>query len=225
MAAAFEEGSFRKTITKTVGHRYLAWLPAGYADEPWRRWPLLLFLHGAGERGDDLALLLKHGPPKMVAGGMDLPFVLLAPQCPFEDDWSAETLGALLDEAELRYRIDPDRIYLTGLSRGGSGVVDLAIATPERFAALAPICASSNSSLARRIVHIPAWFFHGAKDPVVPVQSTENMVRRLEQFGAAPRVTIYPDAGHDAWTPTYANPELYAWLASQARRPSAVVSA
>jgi predicted peptidase len=221
----YQEASFYRTITKTVGYRYLTWLPNEYAEQTSLRWPLLLFLHGGGERGDDLKKLLGHGPPRMLEGGLRLPFIVIAPQCPLDQDWSTDALSALLDEAEARYRVDPARIYLTGLSRGGTGVVDLAMACPERFAAIAPVAAAPNASLAWRIPKVPAWFFHGKKDPLVPVQSTEIAVRRLKHLGGSPRMTIYPKVGHDAWTATYANRELYSWLAAQSRTLSVTSSA
>ena len=222
-----EEKSFKKRVTRVVELRYLLALPKGYDRAPSRRWPLVLFLHGAGERGDDLPLVKKHGIPRVteerrVPGFEDLPFISVSPQCPSESWWSRETLAlsALLDEIEESHRVDPDRIYLTGLSMGGFGTFALAAAEPDRFAALVPVCGGGSRTDARRIAHIPTWVFHGAKDETVPLRSSSEMVEALALRGGSPRFTVYPDATHDSWTETYDNPDLYRWLLSHTRAPT-----
>jgi predicted peptidase len=222
-----EEKSFKKRVVRQVGLRYLLSLPRGYDRAPSRRWPLVLFLHGAGERGDDLQLVKKHGIPRVteerrVPGFEDLPFISISPQCPTESWWARETLAlsALLDEIEGTYRVDPDRIYVTGLSMGGFGTFALAAAEPDRFAALAPICGGGSRTDARHIAHIPLWVFHGAKDQTVPLFSSAEMVEAIALRGGSPRFTVYPDATHDSWTETYDNPDLYRWLLSHTRTPA-----
>lgn len=209
--------SFRREIRKMVSGNYLLSLPKGYgADET--RWPLILFLHGAGERGDDLELVKKHGPPKLVQEGRKFPFIIVSPQCPVGEVWSVDVLGALLDEVIEQYAVDTERIYLTGLSMGGFGTFALGIAQSERFAAIAPICGGGMPLVVRpEHARIKAWVFHGAKDPVVPMSESEKMVGVLRRAGADVRFTVYPEADHDSWSETYANPELYEWFLQHRR--------
>jgi predicted peptidase len=128
-------------------------------------------------------------------------------------------LTVLLDNIVARYKVDEDRIYVTGLSMGGFGTWSLASRTPNRFAAIVPICGGGEAYWARRFAHLPIWVFHGAKDPVVPLQRSEAMVDALRQRGGNVQLTVYPDAGHDAWSETYDNPKLYEWLLRQRRSP------
>ena len=148
---------------------YLVYLPPDYDSKA--SWPLLVFLHGAGERGDDLELVKKHGPPKLIEEGKQFPFIVVSPQCPKDGWWTSKPLEltVLVDEIEAKYKVDKDRIYLTGLSMGGFGTWMLAGYTPERFAALVPICGGGDTLTARRLGNVPIWVFHGAKDPVVPL--------------------------------------------------------
>jgi len=208
---------FRRHIDKTVEAHYLLFLPQGY-DSHDGRWPLILFLHGKGERGDDLTLVKSHGPPKVAATLRPFPFVLAAPQCPAGRTWSSEVVVGLLDELLDQQRIDPDRVYLTGLSMGGTGTWETAIDYPERFAAIAVVCGRDMPELVSRIAHLPIRVFHGARDDVVPAGCSKNMVEALRRVGADVEFTLYPDAGHDSWTRTYANPELYEWFLRQRRR-------
>jgi predicted peptidase len=206
--------TFEAQITKTVRLNYLLFLPQGYGADPEKKWPLILFLHGMGERGDDLELVKIHGIPKIVEQGQDLKFIALSPQCPDSSFWTAETdaLDALLDEVVRQYAADTARIYLTGLSMGGYGTWHLAVAYPDRFAAIAPICGGGPVQKACRLEDVPVWAFHGAKDPVVSVEESTKMVNALKECGADVKFTVYPDAEHDAWTETYDNPELYEWF-------------
>jgi predicted peptidase len=210
------------TLRRNTPHpgeiRYLLFLPTTYAAQP-QQWPLMLFLHGAGERGYDLHLVKRHGVAKIVEEYTDFPFVVVSPQCPPYQAWSTDALAALLDTVESRYAIDPERIYVTGLSMGGFGTWAFAITSPDRCAAIAPICGGGDPSRVCAIQHVPVWAFHGAQDPIVPLQRSAEMVTALRQCGGNVRFTVYPDAGHDAWTETYANPELYAWFLSHTRAP------
>jgi len=205
----------RTTIQQIVDMSYLLALPKGNGRAG--RWPLVLFLHGAGERGRDLELVKKYGPPKLVAQGRDFPFILVSPQCPSEQWWRTDVLNALLDEVIARHEVDEDRVYVTGLSMGGFGTWSLAIETPERFAAVAPICGGGFPYLAFRMKKVPVWAFHGADDEVVPLYESERMVTAVNEAGGRARLTVYPDVGHDAWTQTYENPALYDWLLSHRR--------
>jgi predicted peptidase len=214
------EQMFEKEITKNVSLKYLLFLPKGYGEQKEPKWPLLLFLHGAGERGDDLSLVKKHGPPKLIEQGREFPFIIISPQCPISSWWpeQADALMALLDEVQSKYAVDVDRVYLTGLSMGGFGTWTLISRFPERFAAAAPICGGGDRYLARRLKDVPVWAFHGAKDPVVPLQATTDMVEALKRAGGEVQLTVYPEAQHDSWTETYNNPKLYEWLLSHKRK-------
>lgn len=200
---------------KKVIRRYLLYLPEGYGEKN-QSWPLMLFLHGAGERGDDLQLVKTHGPPRIVENRQGFPFILVSPQCSeggwWTDEEQLEFLEALLKTILAEYRIDIHRIYLTGLSMGGYGTWSLALRNPQLFAAIAPICGGGDPGQVCRIKKVPVWVFHGARDAVVPVAEAEKMVQALKVCGGNVRFTVYPEAGHDAWTKTYNNPELYQWF-------------
>jgi predicted peptidase len=179
---------------------------------------LLLFLHGAGERGADLKGVRRHGPPKLIEQGQEFPFIVVSPQCPDGEWWRAEVLAALLDEIERRYRVDSRRIYATGLSMGGFGTWALAITYPDRFAAIAPICGGGHPWAVARIKNVPVWAFHGTADKVVPCRRSQEMVDALRRAGGTVRFTRYPGVDHDSWTATYANPKLYEWFLQHQRR-------
>ncbi len=196
---------------------YLIYLPKDY--DLHESWPLLIFLHGSGERGSDLEKVKVHGPPKLIAAGKQLPFVVVSPQCQAEKNWENHQLLALLDDLESHYKIDSDRICVTGLSLGGYGTWRLAAYAPHRLAAIVPICGGGETFMAKRIAPIPTWVFHGAKDEAVPLDLSQKMVDAMEKEGGNPRLTVYPEAGHDSWTETYDNPALYEWLLSQRRKP------
>ena len=194
---------------------YLLYLPKDYDQQD--AWPLVLFLHGSGERGDDLELVKTHGPPKLIAEGRDFPFLIVSPQCPKDRQWEPIELIALLEHIGSRYKVDAERIYVTGLSMGGFGTWRLAGYAPHRFAAIAPICGGGETYWTKQLAHLPVWAFHGAKDTGVPPQRSQAMIDGLKKHGGRPKLTIYPDAGHDAWTETYNNPEFYNWLLQQKR--------
>lgn len=210
---------FEREIQKSVGAQYLLFLPQGYGEDPARRWPLILFLHGAGERGGDLNLVKRHGPARLVEEKPEqFPFIVVSPQCPVGSYWETDTLTALLDEVMEHFAVDADRVYLTGLSMGGYGTFALGLQAHERFAAIAPICGGGQGSWVRPVhSRVAAWVFHGAKDKVVPLSESERMVERLKGVGAEVRFTVYPEAEHDSWTETYANPELYRWFLQHTR--------
>ncbi|MCP4138455.1 MAG: prolyl oligopeptidase family serine peptidase [bacterium] len=213
--------SFRKDAMTTVRTDYLLYLPEGY-ETARKNWPLILFLHGKGERGSKLRKVAKHGPPKLIAKeAKQFPFVIVSPQCPGNDSWAGEqqvdTLNALLDNIVSQYRIDRERIYLTGLSMGGFGTWRLAAAYPDRFAAIAPVCGGGNPEDAASIAHLPVWVFHGEKDSTVPVKRSKEMVAALKKAGCRVKFTAYPNVWHDSWTATYKNSELYDWFLNHTR--------
>lgn len=210
---------FEGQVVRRARLKYLLSLPKGYGDDPDKVWPLILFLHGMGERGDDLEQVKVHGPPKILEEGGDFGFIVVSPQCPDDSFWPVETdaLDALLDEVIETYAVDRGRIYLTGLSMGGYGTWHMAVAYPERFAAIAPVCGGGMfyARLPKKvaaIADVPAWVFHGARDRTVSVSESADLVSALEACGGDVRFTIYPDAAHDSWTETYENPDLYNWF-------------
>jgi predicted peptidase len=205
------------TITKHLTARYLLTLPPGYETERGKKWPLVLFLHGSGERGSDLEILKHQGLSKL-AEERSFPLILVAPQVPAGEIWSVDVLTSLLDDLEKTLRVDPDRVYLAGLSMGAFGAWDLAIAHPDRFAALSVISGGGNPVEVCRLKSVPVWIVHGRQDDVIPVSWAENLAHRLEKCSGNVRVTIYPEVGHDAWTQTYADPAFFEWLLAQ-RRP------
>jgi len=178
--------------------------------------PLIIFLHGSGERGDSVDLVRVHGPWNYVESHEDFPFLILAPQSKEGESWNPVTLDLLLDDVIANNTVDTNRIYLTGLSRGGFGVWDWVLYRPDRFAAIAPICGASNFHVlaANKLKDTPAWIFHGALDDVIPIEFSANLVKELRSLGAGVNFTVYPYAGHDSWTETYLNPELYRWFLS-----------
>ncbi|WP_081152721.1 prolyl oligopeptidase family serine peptidase [Niastella vici] len=196
---------------------YLLYLPDGYQQQDTlKKWPLLIFLHGSGERGDDLEKVKKHGPPKLVAQGKKFPFIVVSPQTSQQEQrWSTADLYALLQSCKQKYRVDADRIYLTGLSMGGFGTWSLAIEHPEEFAAIVPICGGGDTAEIWKLRHTAVWCFHGAKDNNVPLAFSQKMISALKVYNPAAKLTVYPDAEHDSWTATYNNDSLYQWLLSQ----------
>jgi predicted peptidase len=237
-----------KKITRTASLGYLLYLPKDYDPKGKRQWPLILFLHGAGERGTNLSLVSVHGPPKLVKKNPPAPkneseearecreaatklltdnFIVVSPQCPANQRWENDPLLALLDDVIAKHKVDTSRVYLTGLSMGGYGSWSLGIRNPDRFATLAPICGGgelidillASRSKESKIKTLPVWAFHGAKDTTVPLSESERMVGALKKVGAKEvELTVYPEAGHDSWTETYSNPKFYEWLLKHERK-------
>ena len=179
--------------------------------------PLVLFLHGSGERGNDLERVATVGLPHLLANLP--PAFVAAPQCPESARWTdhLEGLEALLDDLLARYPVDPKRAYLTGLSLGGEGAWFWAARNPERFAGVVPICGRTDPEHAERLKSVPIWAFHGAEDGVVPPGESEKMVEALRAAGGHVKLTVLGGVGHDSWTPAYRDPELYRWLFAQRR--------
>ncbi len=195
---------------------YALYTPDDYDAAADKQWPLLIFLHGAGERGQDLAGVFRHGPLRRVQEGASFPFLIAAPQIDGQQFWACytETLNSWLDELLRDWRIDPARVYLTGLSMGGTGTWMWGMAAPKRFAAIAPMCGTGICWCAGNLREVPVWAFHGDADETVPVGESERMVERLTQSGGQARLTIYEGYGHDCWTEAYRREDLYEWLLS-----------
>ncbi|MCC5655903.1 prolyl oligopeptidase family serine peptidase [Nostoc sp. XA010] len=221
----------QRQVSSTDSYNYLLFLPDGVHGDAGDVYeglrlrtqrqqlllPTILFLHGAGQRGSNLDDVKKYGVAKIVEEQADFPFIVISPQSPRGEYWNVERLGILLDQVIASYPVDPDRVYLTGLSMGGYGTWHLAAAQPERFAAIAPICGGGNPQAARNLKNLPVWAFHGAKDNVVPLSESEIMVSALKARDGNVKFTVYPEAKHDSWTQTYNNPELYNWFLQHQR--------
>jgi predicted peptidase len=212
-----EAQTFEKELAVKLD--YLLYLPADYQKDQDKQWPLIIFLHGSGERGSDVQKVTKHGPPKYLAAGTDLPvnqFIVVSPQCPqAHQGWRTYELNAMLDEIESKYHVDKDRIYLTGLSMGGYGTWAWAQENPGRFAAIAPMSGGGNPGprAVGRIRNMPIWDFHGGADPTVPPEQSREMIEALKKIGNTEvKYTEYPGVGHDCWSQAYGSPELYEWF-------------
>jgi predicted peptidase len=220
---------FHKSLK--ASYDYLLFLPRDYDAHSTGRWPTILFLHGAGERGTNVWRTDIHGPSRYIAAHPDFPFIMVTPLCASNEVWSSDALCALLDETIRKFKVDTNRIYLTGLSMGGFGTWDMALAWPERFAAAVPIAGGGSDLpilLARTgyatpakvaaMKSLPIWAFHGARDTIVPPEESQRLVDALKKLGATNvNLAIYPDATHNSWERTYNNPDLYAWFLQHRR--------
>lgn len=236
-----ETGFLDRTVTVSgQEYPYQVYLPNGYPSG--ERWPVILFLHGAGERGRDGLLQTAVGLGDAIRrGAARYPAVIVFPQAPSDSLWTgrpAEAAMAALDASIEEFSVDRDRVYLTGLSMGGHGTWYLAYRHPERFAAVAPICgwvaglprmpeAASVvpaedgppfAALAGRLRGVPVWIFHGEVDPIVPVEESRKAAAALRDAGAEVRYTEFLGTGHESWEPAYASPEFSAWLFARRRR-------
>ena len=197
---------------------YLIALPEGYSANG-EAVPLLLFLHGSGERGNDLDKVKAWGPPKLIAEGKKLPFIVVSPQCPANEHWDVYVLKQLLDELIKTYNVDKSRVYLTGLSMGGFGTWALATAFPEYFAAIVPVCGGGDPLSAYRIKDIPCQVFHGKKDQAVPEQRSAEMVEALKKLGTDVKYTVLPEGDHPAsWIFAYNEADLWDWFLQQKKK-------
>jgi predicted peptidase len=211
------EKRFKTTLTKKIDFPYLLHLPENYKKK--KVYPLIVFLHGSGERGDDTSLL-KVGLPNLLKTAKHHEFILVAPQCPVDSWWTRELdeLSLFLKDVLEHYPIDRKHIYLTGLSMGGDGTWRLAAQEPKLFAAIVPICGRDKANSASKLKSIPTWAFHGAKDEIVPASESRKVVRAINKLGGNANITVYPDGDHNAWDRAYKTKELYDWLFAQYKR-------
>ena len=200
---------------------YLLYLPRNYSAEGSQTWPLMLFLHGRGESDGALSVVKKWGPPYFINHGVDFHYIIASPQCPpspkaWNDAQEQALLVALLDHLTGAFKVNQDRIYLTGLSMGGFGSWRLAADHPERFAAVVPVCGGGDPKDAEKLKDLPIWAWHGAADPTVPVQKSIDMVEAIKKAGSSTiRLTTLEGIGHNSWQACYASPDIYAWLDKQ----------
>lgn len=207
----------KKTLGLLEPLKHLVDLPANYEKDKSRNWPVILFLHGATPRGDDLnKVRTTVGLPTLISKTRDLPFIIVAPLCPANTWWNQQVqrLDGLLSQIEATYRVDSSRVYVTGFSMGGSGSWAMACEYPHRFAAAAPAAGRADPRDVQRIMDVPIWAFHGAKDATIPLKHSTEMVDALEKIGGKAAVTIFPEHGHDISRLTYSDPRLYQWLLS-----------
>lgn len=202
-----------------ISLNYLFYLPEDYKNDIEKKWPVILFLHGMGERGDDLELVKIHGIPKIVSSNNNFPFIAVSPQCPTEYVWRDKKMLIALESLLLKiiknYRVDKSQIFVTGLSMGGRGTWAITAYRPDLFAAAAPICGGGDPATASRLTKLPFWVFQGALDKVHYPEESEIMIEALKNKGGEVRYTLYPELHHDSWTITYDNPELYKWFLSK----------
>jgi predicted peptidase len=213
--------TFRRRVVVEAQGQMLLYLPAGFRVHGAKRYPLLVFLHGSGESGTDLEKLKVHGLPKIVATRRDFPFIVASPQTPAPyRQLDSLTLTAMLDELLARLPIDRDRVYLTGISMGGTMSYRWASENPARFAAVVPVSGYGVPEDACRLKDLPIWAFHGAKDHAVAIERDEATIKAINACGGQARFTVDPEGDHDDpyWSTVYGNPELYDWLLKQHRQ-------
>jgi len=202
--------------------KYALFVPPQYNDDPSHRWPVIVFLHGSLLCGRDGIIQTRKGLPKYIASRPDrFPFITIMPQAHamwFRGE-EARAVWIILDAVLRQYRVDLDRIYITGLSMGGYGTWELAMARPDIFAAAIPIAGVGNKAFVSNIRNLPVWAFHGRLDRNVPVSGSREPIAELRRLGAKPRYSEYPDLAHTCWDRAYATKGLWSWLLKQRRRP------
>jgi predicted peptidase len=215
------EKGYQVEVRDSDGFKFLLFLPVNESKAVNGKLPTILFLHGVGELGNDLQELKNEGLPKILDGDTNFPFIVISPQCPSSTEWyytnenNVGKMNSMLDDVIKRYPIDTTRLYITGLSMGGIGTWYFAVNMPGRFAAMAPVAFRGDGWSPCPASEIPAWCFHGALDGTIPLTSAQSIVKQFRDCGGNAEFTIYPDLGHECWTRTYNNQELYTWLLQQ----------
>ena len=237
LAKRFEARTFKTASGYQLPYRLMK--PKDFDAK--KNYPLVLFFHGAGERGKDNLAQLKHGTKAFASDEYmkKYPCFVVAPQCPKQQQWvntpwtlpehtmpakpsaSMEAAFQLLDAIRNEFPINPTRIYVTGLSMGGFGAWDAIQRHPEIFAAAVPVCGGGDKALAPRIAKISIWAFHGGNDGVVKTKRSRDMVAALKAAGGQPKYDEYPGVGHASWKRAYETAELFEWLFSQRRKDPA----
>ena len=198
--------------------KYLIYLPKDYLT---KKYPLVLFLHGAGERGTNLKDIEIHGLPKLVRNGKKFPFIIIAPQCPLNLWWSdplpVDLLTKLVNDIIMKYGIHKNHVFCTGLSMGGCGTLALSIKNPKLFSAIIPICGGvdiKNFFDILNLKDLPIWLFHGDKDEVIPLEKSQSIYKVLKPVNKNIKLTVYKGVDHNSWDRAYDDNELYKWMLS-----------
>lgn len=215
---ADESGQEEKSLELSTGEvvDYLFYQPSELEEN--QKPPLLLFLHGGGESGDDLSRVLTHGPPKRIAEGHRYPMIVVSPLNPDKKGfWDEDRLARFLDELLPSINFDEERVYLAGMSRGAYGGYRLVMENPDRFAAMVALCGAAPSPYAGWLGKIPVWIIHGEKDPVIPVSESQRMAEALREKGGNVRLTLHPESEHDVWTQTFEGTGVEEWLLQHKR--------
>lgn len=208
--------TFRKVNSPKQVTDYVLQIPASYNTEKTKRWPVIIFLHGVGERGNDLNTVKRAGLAGVAAKDPNFPYIVVSPQCKTDSWWDVPSLNVLYDDVLKQYNVDPKRIYVTGLSMGGYGCWEWVAAYPAKFAAAVPVCGAGPVAKACALKDKPVWAFHNADDPTVNVSGSRNMVNAIKDCGGKViKYTENPTGGHDAWTKAYNDPALFTWLGAQ----------
>ena len=211
-------GRMQQSIYGESHFDYLVYLPKEYDGT--KKYPLVFFLHGAGERGSDLELLKKIAVPKIFERDLDYPGVVVSPQCRIDRTWTsqAEKIYDFLQWIIKKYNIDEDAISITGISMGGFGTWQVLLDHPHVFSAAAPICCGTMSALTYLLTHLPIRIYHGEKDELVDCFYSKDVYKRLKAYGAKDvELFLYPECRHDSWTQAYERTDLLEWLISKRR--------
>ncbi|QAA32908.1 prolyl oligopeptidase family serine peptidase [Clostridium manihotivorum] len=215
---SYSDHKLEKTINISLD--YLIYKPASYDEN--KKWPLILSLHGSGERNKDIETVKQYGIHKILRENEDLPFLVVSPHCPKDESWEMQFkfLRELLDIVQKNYSIDSERIYLTGYSMGGYGTWNFAITNPELFAAIAPICggAISLKKAVRYLKDTPIWVAHGDSDTIVDFEESKRIVDSLKDCNKNLIFKVYKNCDHEVCTKAYEDPELFPWLLKQRKR-------
>jgi len=209
---------------KDVQYKYLPNLPKDYNIDTLKKWPLIIYLHGGSDRGDDLNKLYASGIPDQIYRGREFPFIIISPQCPHFIRWSTDNwFDNFYEEITTKYRIDKNKIYLTGFSLGGDGTWYLAAKYPDKFAAIAPMSGFTShtdylDNNIDKLIDMPIWAFHGKIDNVVPFEETERIIKKLEEKNKDLKFSIEPEIGHWIHWLVYPKQELYDWFLKHDKR-------
>jgi len=204
----------------TMKMNYLLYTPPGYHDpaNADKLYPAVVMLHGAMENGTDIGKVLKYGPARQIEQGRDFPFIVISPQSK-DAIWNTELLTATLQDALERHRVDPDRVYLTGISAGGLETWVLATQHPDKFAAIAPVSSWGYPDEVHRIAHVPVWAFQGDSDMITPVNAVQPVIDAHRAAGGEAKLTIIESGGHEIWDAVYNDDKLWDWFLTHRRQP------
>lgn len=219
MKAQQPGSQFKQQLSTDFKLQYLVYLPKNYLPNSTEKLPMILFLHGSGERGDNIELVKAWGPPR-IAEEKGLPFIVVSPQCPNGIWWNSILLPLkeLLDHMIQQYPVDTSRIYLTGMSMGGFGTFAMAQAYPEYFAAIAPVCGGGSPGMVKFIKNVPTWVFHGEEDDIVMPINSFLMVDALKAAGAEVKFTLYQGVNHSSWIPAYNESGVFDWFLEHTKK-------